>query len=289
MELYTEGNRENAADQFPNDDLHTGILNVEQDFYQYLREVFFHTEHAFYAVWEEDPETMVKDYSYFLDDYVPDVVTTSLELPKRYDDLNLIWDTSNHQTLDNYGKLVKPRTDEELTVYLTVYDRGTLYEYEKNILVKAVEFDPLPKENLSFGYYASWNFFGYSKTMIETLDVVNLCFGYVNSDYTIDMSGVLAVLDQVLTVREHGVRVVLSVQGYSSAGTNFSKAAATDEGRKKLAKSMLEVIEKYHLDGIDIDWEYPGFNTGTSVAVDKANYTLLCKQIYETLTENAIL
>ena len=53
MELYMEGNRENAADQFPNDDLHTAILNVEQDFHQYLREVFFRTEHAFYAVWEE--------------------------------------------------------------------------------------------------------------------------------------------------------------------------------------------------------------------------------------------
>lgn len=236
-----------------------------------------------YAVWEIDPETMVKDYSHFLDEFVPDVITSSLELPKRYDDLNFIWSTSNSKTLDNFGKLVKPRVDEELTVYLTVYDRGELYDYEKNVIVKAIEFDPLPKENLVFGYYSSWNFFGYTKTMLETCDVVNLCFGYVRSDFTIDTSGILAVLDQVLTVREKGVRVLLSVQGYSSDGIYFSQAASTDAGRKKLASSMLKVLETYHLDGIDIDWEYPGFNTGTSVAVDKANYTLLCKQIYETL------
>lgn len=236
-----------------------------------------------YAVWEKDEQTMQENYSHFIDDYIPDVITTSLELPKRYEDLNLIWNTSNHRTLNNVGELIKPREDEELTVYLTVYDRGTLYEYEKNVLVKAIEFDPLPTENLVFGYYSTWNFFGYTETMLKTCDVVNLCFGYVNSDFTIDTSSILSVISQVLAVREHGVRVVLSIQGYSSGGVNFSNAAKTEEGRKKLAESMLEVVEKFHLDGIDIDWEYPGFNTGTSVTVDKANYTLLCKQINETL------
>ena len=70
-----------------------------------------------YAVWEVDEEVMVKDYSYFIDDYVPDVLTTSLELPRRYDDLKLIWSTSNNKTLTNEGILIQPRTDEKLTVY----------------------------------------------------------------------------------------------------------------------------------------------------------------------------
>lgn len=239
--------------------------------------------YLFYAVWEIDETAFVKDYSHFLDEYIPDVITSSLELPKRYEDLNLIWNTSNKRTLTNTGNLIKPRVDEELTVYLQVYDRGELYDYEKTVTVKAIEFEELPEANLCFGYYSSWNFFGYTETMLNTCDVVNLCFGYVNSDFTIDMSGVLAVMEQVLAAREHGVRVVLSVQGYSDAGIYFSQAASTDAGRKKLAQEMLKVIETYHLDGIDIDWEYPGFNTGTSVSVDKANYTLLCKEIYETL------
>ncbi len=53
MELYREGNRENAEFQYPGDDLNIGILKSEQDFYRYLQEVFFTTEGAFYAVWEE--------------------------------------------------------------------------------------------------------------------------------------------------------------------------------------------------------------------------------------------
>lgn len=53
MELYGGGNRENAEYQYPGDDLNIGILKSEQDFYQYLQEVFFTTEGASYAVWEE--------------------------------------------------------------------------------------------------------------------------------------------------------------------------------------------------------------------------------------------
>ncbi|MBE6131583.1 MAG: hypothetical protein E7183_07655 [Erysipelotrichaceae bacterium] len=235
-----------------------------------------------YAVWEEVIIIVEKDYSGIIDEFVPDVVASSLELPTRYDDLRLIWSTSNQYTLNNYGNLIKPRDEEELIVYLTVYDQGELFDFEKNVIVPAIEFDPLPSSNLVFGYYSTWNFFGYTDKMLETCDVINLCFGYVTTDFKIDTASILAVINQVLSVREKGVRVVLSIQGYSEAGTNFSRAAATEEGRITLAESMLRVVEKFHLDGIDIDWEYPGFNTGTSVSVDKANYTLLCKQISET-------
>ena len=53
MELYAEGNWENAEDRYPNDDVNVAILKVEQDFYQYLRESFFDYEKAVFAVWEE--------------------------------------------------------------------------------------------------------------------------------------------------------------------------------------------------------------------------------------------
>lgn len=53
MDVYYEGNRENAEDRYPYEDVHVGILKAEQDFYQYLRESFFGVEGAVYAVWEE--------------------------------------------------------------------------------------------------------------------------------------------------------------------------------------------------------------------------------------------
>lgn len=53
MSVYEEGNRENGAEFYP--DLSEGqqILRAEQDFYQYLRECFFKTQGAFYALWLE--------------------------------------------------------------------------------------------------------------------------------------------------------------------------------------------------------------------------------------------
>ncbi len=54
MEVYAEGNRENGACFYPNLPPQQGILEAEQDFYRYLKDVFFSTEGAFYAVWEEN-------------------------------------------------------------------------------------------------------------------------------------------------------------------------------------------------------------------------------------------
>ena len=53
MAVYEEGNKENAEEFWPDLVEGQGLLRAEQEFYQYLREVFFPTEQARYYVWEE--------------------------------------------------------------------------------------------------------------------------------------------------------------------------------------------------------------------------------------------
>ena len=53
MLVYEEGNKENAQDRYPRMDRNAALLKAEQDFYNYLHDVFFPTKNAFYAVWEE--------------------------------------------------------------------------------------------------------------------------------------------------------------------------------------------------------------------------------------------
>lgn len=53
MMVYEEGNRENAEEFWPDMEEGQRMIRAEQEFYQYLREVFFPTEHARYYVWEE--------------------------------------------------------------------------------------------------------------------------------------------------------------------------------------------------------------------------------------------
>ena len=52
MEVYAEGNRENAEEFWPNMPENQRILRAEQEFLQYLREVFFPTTGAVYCVWQ---------------------------------------------------------------------------------------------------------------------------------------------------------------------------------------------------------------------------------------------
>ena len=49
---------------------------------------------------------------------------------------------------------------------------------------------------------------------------------------------------------------VLSVGGWGADG--FSQACATEEGRSRLAASILRLMDDYGFVGVDIDWEYPG-------------------------------
>ena len=53
MEVYIEGNLENAEEFYPNLTEGQKLMQAEQDFYQYLNEVFFRTSDAVYAIWEE--------------------------------------------------------------------------------------------------------------------------------------------------------------------------------------------------------------------------------------------
>ena len=54
MEVYAEGNMKNAKEFWPDIPLGQGVIGAEQDFYQYLRECFFPTRDAIYALWVQE-------------------------------------------------------------------------------------------------------------------------------------------------------------------------------------------------------------------------------------------
>jgi chitinase len=74
--------------------------------------------------------------------------------------------------------------------------------------------------------------------------------------------------------------VLVSIGGWTWSG-NFSKMALTQHSRKVFIDSAVKFIEKYQLDGLDIDWEYPGMpgDNHAFLPQDKQNYTLLLKEL----------
>lgn len=81
------------------------------------------------------------------------------------------------------------------------------------------------------------------------------------------------------------LKILISIGGWAWS-ENFSDAVLTDSSRKVFAKSSVEIIKKYNLDGVDIDWEYPGM-PGEEGNVfrpeDKQNYTEMFRAIRDEL------
>jgi chitinase len=80
--------------------------------------------------------------------------------------------------------------------------------------------------------------------------------------------------------------VLVSVGGWLWS-TNFSDISLTAESRRMFIQSVMEFLERYDLDGLDIDWEYPGMaGAGHPFrAVDKENFTLLLKELRKQFDE----
>lgn len=80
------------------------------------------------------------------------------------------------------------------------------------------------------------------------------------------------------------LKVMIACGGWGADG--FSDAALTEESRIKFVKSAIAFIEKYQLDGMDMDWEYPGISgAGTKARpdVDKENFTAIMKLLRKEL------
>jgi len=80
------------------------------------------------------------------------------------------------------------------------------------------------------------------------------------------------------------LKILFSVGGWSWS-ENFSDAVLTENSRRKFARTNVDMVDKYDLDGVDIDWEYPGMKGQDNVfrPEDKENFTLMFKALREEL------
>jgi chitinase len=76
------------------------------------------------------------------------------------------------------------------------------------------------------------------------------------------------------------LQILVSVGGWTWSG-NFSDTVLTKQSRKRFIDSVVEFVDRYKLDGLDVDWEYPGM-TGDGNKFrpeDKRNYTLVLQEL----------
>ena len=86
-----------------------------------------------------------------------------------------------------------------------------------------------------------------------------------------------------------GLKIAVSLGGWGGCET-CSDVFSTESGRREFALSAKALLDRFDLDGIDLDWEYPaiaGFPGHKFAPEDRRNFTLLLHQLRLVLGERA--
>lgn len=117
----------------------------------------------------------------------------------------------------------------------------------------------------------------------EQLTVINYAFANIKDGEIIEGFQHDAENFRVLNAlkkRNPQLKILVSVGGWTWSG-GFSDMALTRKSRRKFIDSAVRFVYTYQLDGVDIDWEYPGLRGfgNTHRPEDKKNFTLLMKEL----------
>lgn len=142
------------------------------------------------------------------------------------------------------------------------------------------------KKKLIFAYLYDSPSSQLTNVDFSQIDVLNYSFGVIkNNKLSIDH---LRYFSEALDLKNQGLKIVLSIGGWGADG--FSDAALNPTSRKEFIDSIISVVNEYRLDGIDLDWEYPGIAAAKIVAraEDTVNFTLLLTELRKALPEKIL-
>jgi chitinase len=134
--------------------------------------------------------------------------------------------------------------------------------------------DEIPGELLTHVIYAFIEISDEGKCQVEAGDALN-------------EKGEPSVLSKFGLLRKKYPKLILmmAVGGWGGSG-RFSEIASTEASRSVFVKSCIELVKRYALDGVDLDWEYPvtgGLASDTRSPGDAKNFVLLVADLRKEL------
>lgn len=207
---------------------------------------------------------------------------------------NITWSSSNnniYKITNNIGSVLRSgQTHKKQTVTITVnveYIDGTTDEAFKDITIDPVVFDEISSTPIATYFnvsamstYTTYNTryktdgSYFSESTKETLDIVYYAFATLDSNGNVSLS-LPKYIDQVIKLKDSGTRIIVSVNGATSDGQIAFYNAANDATiRKTFVTNLMNLVEQYNFDGIDIDWEY-----NSSYPITASTFTALVTDI----------
>ena len=147
------------------------------------------------------------------------------------------------------------------------------------LLFSAVHFAYAQTPKVVIAYVTSHSDFRAEDIDAKIITHINYAFANVkNNEIVLDNTGDAENFKELHKLRKANptLKLLVSVGGWGWSN-GFSDAALTPESRKKFALSAIKYVRQYDLDGIDLDWEYPGQEGAGNIhrPADKQNFTLL--------------
>ena len=228
----------------------------------------------------------------FLDESIPtsvDSLESEIDLPSSYtykDDYKnyvyrISYSISDTSVISSSGEVKHYQTEREVTIIATIKCVYNSFEktYTKKVTVERNANYMFDHKILVAYWYGRYQ--ELTEEDYESIDIINYSFAQIarKDDGTWYISGRLDNINNFAKVKEKGIKICLSLGGWHddrSFWDTYALAASSEESRVAVANAILEVMIRYNLDGVDMDWEYPN-------SKDRTNYTLLMRQIKETL------
>lgn len=106
-------------------------------------------------------------------------------------------------------------------------------------------------------------------------------FSVSSNDPYLDLEGGTRVgsFNRILALRHKNpqLKVMISVGGWNEGSQLFSNMSLTPGSRKVFIRSLVNFLDDYPFDGVDIDWEYPAQRDGRPE--DRKNFLSLLKEL----------
>lgn len=155
--------------------------------------------------------------------------------------------------------------------------------------------DPgLPAGNYKLiAYVPGWGDIDFTKIQAHKLTHINYAFANIqNGLIHLEAEKDSLLIAQLVDLKDKypALKVLISVGG-AEWSTYFSDVALTASSRELFSSSVVNFIVIHKLDGVDIDWEFPGWEGPGNVfrPEDKQNYTYLLYELRRQLNEQAKL
>ncbi|MFW5889369.1 MAG: glycosyl hydrolase family 18 protein [Bacillota bacterium] len=223
-----------------------------------------------YAKWEAIDWS---DVELYLSDLVPEELSDNINLPNVYNDYTITWISSNPEILSNEGIYKRPYQVTNITL-------SAIIQLEQHSITKIYNIEVAGYKTLSAPLTSSYIYRNYdlvTDSFFKTLDIINCAFITANSEGTLSGTSVLNNINTYIMpkARENGNWVIFSI----APDSDWSEIASSTSRINTFADNIVEMINTYGFDGVDIDWETP-------TSSEASRFTEMMSVIYTKVKAN---